>query len=53
MKCKICGTQYDDEASYCNNCDVPLVDENGTSLEVNKTVASEPMVPPPLHQNLI
>lgn len=26
IKCKKCGTEYDDGASYCNKCDLDLID---------------------------
>ena len=35
IECKKCGTKYEDDASYCNNCDLSLIDEKGVSLEVN------------------
>lgn len=32
ITCKSCGTEYEDYASYCNTCDLPLSDESGESL---------------------
>jgi hypothetical protein len=31
--CNTCGTQYDDFAEYCNECNIPLVDNSGNSRE--------------------
>ncbi len=33
IKCKQCGAEYEDYASYCNACDIPLIDEDGNNLE--------------------
>ncbi len=35
ITCEICGTEYEDHASYCNICDVSLIDEGGINLENN------------------
>lgn len=33
IACKKCDTEYEDHASYCNVCDLPLVGEDGKNLE--------------------
>lgn len=33
IACKTCGTQYEDFAEYCNECNIPLVDGSGESRE--------------------
>jgi|GEM_PF-3036930 len=33
MTCQSCGTEYEDYATYCNNCDVSLESEIGEPLE--------------------
>ncbi len=33
ITCKQCGAEYEDYASYCNTCDIPIIDEGGENLE--------------------
>ena len=37
-RCKKCGTEYEDYATYCNTCDLPLVDDRGGSLEARSEI---------------